>query len=62
MCHCEKVVFFHKGINPREMLVKIKNEKENTTGINAAERRSTFIYFRNPKVYKVMTAAKDMTF
>lgn len=29
-------------------------------GINAAERY--FIYFGGPKVYEVMTAAKDMTF
>lgn len=29
-------------------------------GMNAAERY--FIYFGSPKVYKVMTAAKDMAF
>ncbi len=30
--------FFHEGMNPRELLVKMKNEKGNTTGINSAER------------------------
>ena len=39
VCVAEKREFyFHKGRNPRELLVKMKNEEENTTGINAAER------------------------
>ena len=30
--------FFHEGMIPRELLVEMKNEIENTAGINAAER------------------------
>lgn len=59
VCVKRRYFFFRKGMNPRELLVKMKNEKWNATGINAAER---YFYFGNLEVYKVMTAAKDMTF
>lgn len=39
VCVAEKrQYYFHQGMNPRGLLVKMKNEEENTTGINAAER------------------------